>query len=90
MFLFADDSLLLDEVHSPSACATRLNHDLASISSWANRWLVTMNATKTKSMIFSSKRDKPDHPPLIMNGVTIDDLAVHEHLGLTLSSNLSW
>ena len=25
-----------------------------------------------------------------MNGVIIDDLAVHEHLGLTLSSNLSW
>ena len=90
VFLFADDSLLLDEVHSPSACASRLNHDLASISSWANQWLVTMNATKTKSMIFSSKRDKPDHPPLIMNGVTIDDLTVHEHLGLTLSSNLSW
>ena len=49
-----------------------------------------MNAAKTKSMIFSSKRVKPDHPPLLMNGVIIDDLAVHEHLGLTLSSNLSW
>ena len=67
-----------------------LNNNLASISSWANQWLVAMNETKTKSMVFSSKRDKPDHPSLIMKGVAIEEVAVHEHLGLTLSSNLSW
>ena len=94
-FLFADDCFLLEEVCSPSVCASRLNHDLASISTWDSRWLVTMNANKTKSMVFSSKRNKPDHPPpppppLIMDSVAIDDLAVHEHLGLTLTSNLSW
>ena len=89
-FLFADNCVLLEEVLSPSICASRLTYDLASISSWANRWLITMNGAKTKSMIFSSKRVKADHPPLLMNGVIIDDLAVHEHLGFTLSSNLSW
>ena len=41
-------------------------------------------------MVFSSKRDKPDHPSLIMKGVAIEGVAVHEHLGLTLSFNLSW
>lgn len=41
-------------------------------------------------MVSSSKSDKPDHPPLVMNGVAIDDSAVHEHLGLNLLSNLSW
>ena len=30
-------------------CASKLNHDLTSISDWANRWLVTMNESKTKS-----------------------------------------
>ena len=54
-FLFAADCLL-EEVCSPSVCASRLNDDLASISTWASRWLVTMNANKTKSMVFSSKR----------------------------------
>ena len=49
-----------------------------------------MNETKTKSIVFSLKRDKPDHPSLIMKGVAIEEVAVHEHLGLTLSSNLSW
>ena len=88
--LLVDDCLLLEKVLSPSICAPILNYDLALISSWANRWLVTMNAAKTESMIFPSKRVKPDHPPLLMNGVVINDLGVHEHLGFTLSSNLPW
>ena len=38
--LFICGRFLLIVVHSPSVCASRLNHDLASISTCANRWLV--------------------------------------------------
>ena len=31
-FLFADDCFLLEKVHSPSDCASKLNHDLTSTS----------------------------------------------------------
>ena len=55
--------VLLEKVQSPSDCASKLNHDLTSISDWAKRWLVTMKETKTKSNVFSTKRDKPLHPP---------------------------
>ena len=41
-------------------------------------------------MFLSAKRDKPLHPSLILNNSVIEDVTVHEHLGLTLSSNLSW
>ena len=54
------------------------------------RWLVTMNESKTKSIVFSAKRDNPLHSPLILNSSFIEDVTVHEHLGLTLSSYLSW
>ena len=37
-----------------------------------------------------AKRDKPLHPPLILYNSIIEDVMVHEHLGLTLSSNSSW
>lgn len=63
---------------------------MRSISDWAKRWLVTINETKTKAIVFSAKRDKPVHPPLILNNNIIEDVTVHENLGLTLSSNLSW
>ena len=49
-----------------------------------------MNESKTKSVVFSAKRDKPLQPPLILNNSIIEDVTVHEHPGLTLSSNLSW
>ena len=90
VFLFSDDCFLLEKVQSPGDCASKLNHDLSSISDWAERWLVTMNETKTKAIVFSTKRDKPVHPPLILNNNIIEDVTVHEHLGLTLSSSLSW
>ena len=63
-FLFADDTLLLEEVVSPETSAHELNRDLQVISDWSDRWLVTLNASKTKSMIFSSKQVKPVHPRL--------------------------
>ena len=49
-----------------------------------------MNESKTKSIVFWAKRDKPSQPPLILNDSIIEDVTVHENLGLTLSSNLSW
>ena len=33
---------------------------------------------------------KPDHPPLFLDGVGIKHVPVHDHLGVTFSSNLSW
>ena len=57
---------------------------LTSISDWANRWLVTMNETKTKEIVFSAKRDKPVHPLLILNNNFIEDVTVHEQSWLDL------
>ena len=82
--------MLLEEVFSPQSAARSLNKDLNSISLWSNRWLVTMNASKTKSMTFSLKKNKPDHPILKLSEQPIDEVSCHEHLGVLLSSNMSW
>ena len=62
LFLFADDSLLLDEVVATTVSAVELNCDLYSVLKLASKWLVTMK--KTKSMIFSSKVNKRNHLPV--------------------------
>ena len=49
-----------------------------------------MNASKTKSMTFSLKKSKPDHPILKLSEQPIDEVSCHEHLGVLLSSNMSW
>ena len=41
-------------------------------------------------MIFSSKLIKPIHPPLNLANKPIDVVTQHDHLGVTLTYNLSW
>lgn len=89
-FLYADDTSLLDIVESASDSNHKLNSDLDKISAWSSKWLVTMNASKTRSMTFSAKRVKQVHPQCIMHGELVEEVDVHTHLGLTFASDLSW
>ena len=90
-FLFADDTSMLEIVNeTPEKSAVKLNNDLSTISKWSQQWLVTMNASKTRTITFTVKKKKAFHPTLRMNGKTIDEVFSHTHLGLILTSNLSW
>ena len=89
-FIFADDMLLLEVVDNPISSAEVLNHDLNKISEWSDKWLVTMNPSKTCSMTFSIKKDKLNHPILSMSGCPIEEVVTHTHLGLNLQNNMSW
>ena len=55
-FLFADDCLI-EKVQSPSDCASKPNYDLRLTSDWAKKWLVTMNETKTKAIVFFQQKE---------------------------------
>ena len=88
--LYADDTSLFDIVKSPNDSADKLNHDLEEMHSWTKTWLVTINPTKTECMTFSAKRTKQQHPDLFYDGKKIHEVFHHIHLGVTLSSNLSW
>jgi hypothetical protein len=89
-FLYADDTSILDIVDAPNMSSIKLNNDLTSIKDWASQWLITINPTKTESIIFSTKRIKPYHPDLFYEGKKIAMVSQHTHLGVTLSSTLSW
>ena len=89
-FLFADNSCLLQEVSSPVQTAQVLNNDLSTIHSWSNKWLVTMNSSKTKTMVFSLKKYKPVHPVFKLDNKVIEEVCAHHHLGLLFSNDMSW
>lgn len=89
-FIFADDTTLFEIVNNPGSSAEILNNDLTKISEWSDRWLVTMNPSKTRSMTFSNKKEKENHPVLSMGGCNIKEVETHTHLGLTLQGNMSW
>ncbi len=88
--LFADDTSLYIIVDDPSESATKLNEDINTIHQWSQNWLVTFNPSKTESMIFSKKKNKPHHPNRYMNNTVINLVTEHKHLGLTFSDDGKW
>jgi hypothetical protein len=89
-FLYADDTSLLEVVEDIDISAERLNNDLQCINEWTRDWHATINTGKTKSVTFSAKMFKQAHPTLYFANEPIEIVSNHKHLGVTLSSNLSW
>ena len=86
--LFADDTSLSVIVENPVMAAACLNTDLLKLSHWAATWLVLFNPTKTESLIFSRKLNKPLHPPLFMESQQIVEVESHTNT-LVLSYQLT-
>ena len=89
IMIFADDTTLLASGLDPAETSAQLNRDLKKISSWAEKWKVSFNAKKSKDIIFSRKCLN-NSPPLSFNGLVIDRVNTHKHLGVYLKSNLDW
>ena len=88
--LYADDTSLFDIVDDPVTSSLKLNNDLTEIEDWAQKWLVTINHTKTECMTFSVKQIKPPQPDLFYGDQKIIEVSQHTHLGVVLCNNLSW
>jgi len=87
--LFADDtSLYIEVADDPKQSADILNNDLTSLQNWADQWLVSFSAPKTKLMTCSFKKTK--HPDIVFNNLVLPETKTHKHLGLTLNNNLTW
>ena len=88
--LFADDTSLFLIVEDPTESAQQLQEDIYAISAWADDWKVSFNSSKTISVIFSRKQNRPYHPQLSLSNDLISQEDCHKHLGLILSSDCSW
>ena len=89
ILIFADDTSLFANAKDPFETAEILNRDLARITAWALKWKVVFNADKSTDIIFSNKYLN-NSPPIIFNNEYVQRVNVHRHLGIYLSSNLSW
>ena len=90
---YADDTMLYSIVKNPAQSASDLNHDLDLIQKWAFQWKMVFNPDPLKQateMVFSCKKKKHDHPPIFFNGIEVASESEQIHLGLTLTTNLSF
>lgn len=88
--LFADDTSLYIIVEQPDVAADLLQSDIQTISSWADKWLVTFNPAKSESLVISRKRNPSTHRSLQMLAQTIPEVNEHKHLGIFLSKDCKW
>ena len=90
---FADDTMLFSIVNDPVISENELNQDLKVINQWAYQWKMEFNPDPNKQateLLFSCKKNSPNHPPLFFNGTVVPKVNEQEHLGLTLDSKLSF
>ena len=91
MRLFADDSSLFTCVKGVDETHESLVNDLQTVTSWAHQWKTIFNPDLTKQeVIFSVKKNKPQHPDLTTNGVPVAKNDHTKHLGVYLDSDLSF
>ena len=89
--LFADDTSLYVTVDEDAVNAANQLNDLNQISTWAETWLVKFNANKSKTLTVTPKRNIANlELPLSFNNTTLESAVKHKHLGVELSTNLSW
>ena len=87
---FAYDTCLSMVVGNPSAAGTIVQNDINRIIIWADKWLVRFNPSKSESRIIFRKRNKSTHPDLLIYNAVIPQVNLHKHLGVFISSNVSW
>ena len=87
--LFADDTSIIYEFDQVDDVTIRMNNDLRRISEWARTWLISFNAAKTKFMVIS-KSGNVVIPCPVMDGVQIERVSSHRHLGVILNDKCTW
>ena len=86
---FADDTMLFSIVNDPVISANELNQDLKVLNQWAYQWKMEFNPDPNKQateLLFSCKKNSPNHPSLFFNSTVVPKVNEQKHLGLTLDS----
>ena len=65
-----------------------LNSDLEKMLTWATKWRVTFNSTKTEYECIAEIHLRP--LPLKLENTLLTDLEQHKHLGVILQNNGRW
>ena len=88
--LFADDTSLYIIIEHPDTAAQILNEDLEKVRNWSKTWLVSFNPPKTETLLISRKANQIHHPPLYFDGIPIQEVTNHKHLGLIFNNTCHW
>jgi len=88
--MYADNLLLFQAISTQSDYCV-LRNDVAAIENCSSSNSLNFNISKCKYMVISRKRT-PTTPasPILLNSIPLERVELFKHLGLIISSDLSW
>ena len=86
--LFADDCVIYRPILNNTDILT-LQSDLSLIESWCNKWLMSLNVSKTSLLTFH-RRQSFVSTKYIIAGSEICAVTSYKYLGVNLCNNLTW
>ena len=90
MIMYADDTTLFCDINNIQNPEITLNAELLKITDWLAANKLSLNASKTKFMVFHSHKKIVRYPKLFINDVKIERVDCFNFLGLQLNHNLKW
>jgi len=89
--LYADDTNIFMSGQDVDSMTALFNNDLASLSEWLRSNRLSLNLSKTHSMIFSTNPSHRDKALLLsMNGTAIETVRLTTFLGVKIDNALTW
>ena len=88
--MYADDTTLFCGINNIQNLENTLNAELRKITDWVAANKLSLNAGKTKFMVFHSDKKIVMYPKLLINDVEIECVDCFNFLGLQLNHILKW
>ena len=89
MTMFADDMAFYCHENSPTNLQSKLNADLAAITSWLHDNKLTLNVTKSKFMVIGGRRvTNYNDIALVANNDQLENVTKFKYLGVIINQHL--
>ena len=92
--MFADDTTILVRGPSVTSLSTQLNEVARTVSTWADNNRMSLNTTKTKSLLITTLQKRRTLTSSALNvqidGRSIEQVDYAKMLGVMIDSDMSW
>ena len=74
----------------PSWCVEQTPTLFFQKHQWAIQWFLIFSSTKSESILFTRKQNKQQHPLVVMDHQTVNEVNTQKHLDITFSNDCTW
>ncbi len=85
---FADDTTVVGLIRNNNE--TQYREEVAQLAEWCGANNLSLNVGKTKEVVMDFRRNSVDHPPLTIDGSTVERVGSTKFLGVHITEDLTW